>query len=161
MSHRATPASRAEFKYFTEVTTRWGDQDPYGHVNNVVYYSYCEAAISEFLVARGTLDITGSPVIGLIVNSGCTYFSPIEFPGRIAVGVRISHLGNSSARYEVALFRGDEAHASAVAHIVYVYVERASNMSVAIPEAVRAELYSLTGEACQNTHDQEERAIIN
>ncbi|RWU23029.1 thioesterase [Pseudomonas alkylphenolica] len=161
MSNRATPASRAEFKYFTEVTTRWGDQDPYGHVNNVVYYSYCEAAISEFLVARGTLDITGSPVIGLIVNSGCTYFSPIEFPGRIAVGVRISHLGNSSARYEVALFRGDDVHASAVAHIVYVYVERSSNVSVPIPAAVRAELHSLTDDARLGTAAQAEPANIN
>lgn len=147
MSNRARPASREEFNYFSEVTTRWGDQDPYGHVNNVVYYAYCEAAISEFLVAQGTLDITASPVIGLIVNSGCTYFSPIEFPGRITVGVRISHLGNSSARYEVALFRDQDTQASAVAHIVYVYVERASNLSVPIPEAVRGVLLSLTDEA--------------
>lgn len=122
---------------------RWGDHDSYGHVNNVVYYSYCESAITAFLVEQGTLDIADSPVIGLIVNSGCTYFSSIGFPDQVTVAMKISHLGNSSARYELALFRNDESEASAVAHIVYVYVDRASNRSVPIPNTIRAVLATL------------------
>jgi len=125
--------------------TRWGDHDSYGHVNNVVYYSYCESAITAFLVEQGTLDIAGSPVIGLIVNSGCSYFAPMGFPDRISVGMTISRLGNSSARYELALFRNDEPQACAAAHIVYVYVDRASNTPVPIPATIRAVLATLTG----------------
>jgi acyl-CoA thioester hydrolase len=144
MSSKIDRPRRDEFRRFTQMPTRWGDHDSYGHVNNVVYYSYCESAISEFLVEQGTLDIASSPVIGLIVNSGCTYFSPIGFPDRINVGMKISHLGNSSARYELALFRNDEREAAAAAHIIYVYVDRASNTSVPIPEAVRTVLASIT-----------------
>jgi len=125
--------------------TRWGDHDSYGHVNNVVYYSYCESAITAFLVEQGTLDIAGSPVIGLIVNSGCSYFAPMGFPDRISVGMTISRLGNSSARYELALFRNDEPQACAAAHVVYVYVDRASNTPVPIPATIRAVLATLTG----------------
>ena len=145
MSDHVNRSNRAEYRHFTQITTRWGDQDPYGHINNVVYYSYCEAAISAFLVEQGTLDIASSPVVGLIVNSSCTYFSPLEFPDRINVGMRISYLGNSSARYELGLFRNDETVASAVAHIVYVYVDRVSNASVNIPPPVRSTLARLAG----------------
>jgi acyl-CoA thioester hydrolase len=144
MSSKVDRPRRNEFRRFTQMLTRWGDHDSYGHVNNVVYYSYCESAISEFLVEQGTLDIASSPVIGLIVNSSCTYFSPIGFPDRINVGMKISRLGNSSARYELALFRNDEQEAAAAAHIIYVYVDRASNVSVPVPDAVRTVLATLT-----------------
>lgn len=143
MSNKLKRPCREEFRYFTQMPTRWGDHDSYGHVNNVVYYSYCESAITAFLVEQGTLEIASSPVIGLIINSGCTYFAPIGFPDQVNVGMRISHLGNSSARYELALFRNDEQEAAAAAHIVYVYVDRASNTSVPIPEAVRIVLARL------------------
>jgi acyl-CoA thioester hydrolase len=132
--------SRAAFRHFTQVPTRFGDNDAYGHVNNVAYYGYCETAITTFLVEQGTLDIASSPVIGLIVNSGCSYFAPLGFPDRVEVGMKIAHLGNSSARYELALFRNDEPLAAAAAHVVYVYVERASNTSVPIPGRVRDKL---------------------
>jgi acyl-CoA thioester hydrolase len=144
MSGKIDRPRRDEFHRFTQMPTRWGDHDSYGHVNNVVYYSYCESAISEFLVEQGTLDIASSPVIGLIVNSSCTYFSPIGFPDRINVGMKISHLGNSSARYELALFRNDDQEAAAAAHIIYVYVDRASNVAVPVPDAVRMVLATLT-----------------
>jgi acyl-CoA thioester hydrolase len=143
MSNKLKRPCREAFRYFTQMPTRWGDHDSFGHVNNVVYYSYCESAITAFLVEQGTLEIATSPVIGLIVNSGCTYFAPIVFPDQVNVGMRISHLGNSSARYELALFRNDEQEAAAAAHIVYVYVDRASNTSVPMPEAVRTVLARL------------------
>ncbi|WP_150767439.1 acyl-CoA thioesterase [Pseudomonas fluorescens] len=144
MSTRVERPRRDQFRRFTHMPTRWGDQDAYGHVNNVVYYSYCESAITAFLVEQGTLDVASSPVIGLIVNSSCSYFAPICFPDQVSVGMRISHLGNSSARYELALFRNDEHEAAAAAHIVYVYVDRASNTSVPIPQTVRTALARIT-----------------
>lgn len=143
MSGKVARPRREQFLRFSQMPTRWSDHDSYGHVNNVVYYSYCESAITEFLVEQGTLDIAGSPVIGLIVNSGCTYFSSIVFPDRVSVGLRIARLGSSSARYELALFRNDEEEASAAAHIVYVYVDRASHTSVPIPPAIRRVLATL------------------
>ena len=145
MSGKVARPSREAFRRFCQMPTRWGDHDSYGHVNNVVYYSYCESAITAFLVEQGTLDIAGSPVIGLIVNSGCSYFAPMGFPDRISVGMTISRLGNSSARYELALFRNDEPQACAAAHVVYVYVDRASNTPVPIPATIRAVLATLTG----------------
>ncbi|MNR29158.1 Thioesterase superfamily protein [compost metagenome] len=123
--------------------TRWGDHDSYGHVNNVVYHSYYESAVSLFLVEEGTLDIASSPVIGLIVENCCTYFSSVGFPDRITVGMRIAKLGNSSARYELALFRNDEEEASAAGYIVYVYVDRSTNQSATIPDSVRTALLKL------------------
>lgn len=140
MSKKVKRPCRDEFRHFTRMPTRWGDNDAFGHVNNVVYYSYCESAITAFLVEQGTLDIASSPVIGLIVNSGCTYFAPIVFPEQVTVAMRVSQLGNSSVRYELALFRNDEHEAVAAAHIVYVYVDRASNTSVSIPPNVRTAL---------------------
>ncbi|TDF86630.1 thioesterase family protein [Pseudomonas sp. H9] len=143
MSNKRTAPHREQFRHFTTMSTRWGDNDAYGHVNNVVYYSYCEAAITAYLIEQGTLEIASSPVIGLIVNSGCDYFSSIGFPDRVTVAMKIAHLGNSSARYELALFRNDEQVAAAAAHIVYVYVDRVSNTSVSMPEHVRAALAKL------------------
>jgi acyl-CoA thioester hydrolase len=128
---------RSDFRRFYPITTRWGDHDSYGHVNNVVYHSYSEAAVSQFLVEEGTLDIASSPVIGLIVENGCTYFASLHFPDRVSVGVRIARLGNSSLRYELAVFREDDDEASAAGYIVYVYVDREDNRPTPIPDAVR------------------------
>lgn len=137
MSEKARRPRRSDFRRFYPITTRWGDHDSYGHVNNVVYHSYYESAVSRFLVEEGTLNIASSPVIGLIAENCCTYFSSINFPDRISVGVRIARLGNSSLRYELAVFRDEEEEASAAGYIVYVYVDRASNRPSPIPEAVR------------------------
>lgn len=105
MSEKVRRPRRSDFHRFYPITTRWGDHDSYGHVNNVVYHSFYEAAVSRFLVEEGTLDIGTSPVIGLIVENCCTYFSSISFPDCVSVGIRIARLGNSSLRYELAVFR--------------------------------------------------------
>ena len=144
MPLKAYRPRREEFRRFYTIGTRWGDHDSYGHVQNVVYYSFFDSAISHFLVEQGTLDIDNSPVIGLIVESSCTFFSPITFPEQVTVGLRIAHLGTSSARYELGIFRNDETEVSALGYVVYVYVDRASNKPVAIPELVREELRTLT-----------------
>lgn len=140
MTRRSRPPLRADYLRFYDITTRWGDHDSYGHVHNVVYYSFFDSAISQFLVESGTLDIGGSPVIGLIVASNCTYFSSITFPQQVRIGLRIAHLGNSSARYELGVFCDDQDEASACGEVVYVYVERASRRSASIPATVRDEL---------------------
>ncbi|MGH8437553.1 MAG: acyl-CoA thioesterase [Pseudomonas sp.] len=144
MSEKPYRPCREDFRRFYTLGTRWGDHDSYGHVQNVVYYSFFDSAISQFLVEQGTLDIDSSPVIGLIVESSCTFFSSITFPDQVTVGLRIAHLGSSSARYELGNFRNDQTEVSALGYVVYVYVDRASNKSTAIPELVRAELRTLT-----------------
>lgn len=137
MSEKARRPRRSDFRRFYPITTRWGDHDSYGHVNNVVYHSYYESAVSRFLVEEGTLDIASSPLIGLIVENCCTYFASIRFPERITVGIRIAKLGTSSLRYELAVFREDDEDASAAGYIVYVYVERTGNQPSPIPAPVR------------------------
>lgn len=144
MSKQPYRPCREDFRRFYTIGTRWGDHDSYGHVQNVVYYSFFDSAISYFLVEQGTLDIDSSPVIGLIVESSCTFQSPITFPDQVTVGLRIAHLGTSSARYELGIFRNDEPRVSALGYVVYVYVDRASNKPVAIPESVREQLRTLT-----------------
>lgn len=143
MSSQKVRPRREDFVCTYAITTRWADHDSYGHVQNVVYYSFFDSAISQFLVERGTLDIGNSPVIGLIVASSCEFFASITFPDRVTVGLRIAHLGNSSARYELGVFRNDEEEACASGEVVYVYVDRDSRRSASIPAAVRDELASL------------------
>lgn len=143
MSERKPLPRRDDFVCFYDITTRWADHDSYGHVQNVVYYSFFDSAISQFLVERGTLDIGNSPVIGLIVASNCTFFASITFPDRVHVGLRIAHMGNSSVRYELGVFRNDEEEASASGEVVYVYVDRDSRRSANVPAAVRDVLAEL------------------
>ena len=140
-------AKRSQFPHFLSIPTRWMDNDVYGHVNNVVYYSYFDTAVNEFLIARGVLDIHRGEVVGFVVDSGCAYFSSISFPDTIHAGIRVSKLGNSSVRYEIALFRNDDELPCAAGHFVHVYVDRASNRSVAIPEPVRAVLAGIASVA--------------
>ena len=136
-------ANRSQFPHFLSIPTRWMDNDVYGHVNNVVYYSYFDTAVNEFLIARGVLDIHRGEVVGFVVDSGCAYFSSISFPDVIHAGSRAAKLGNSSVRYEIALFRNDDPLPCAAGHFVHVYVERATNRAVPIPAAVRAVLASI------------------
>lgn len=142
-----TPSSRADYPCFTEMRTRWSDNDSYGHVNNVVYYAFFDTAVNQHLIERGVLDIARSPAVGLVIETRCRYFSPIGFPDRVAVGLKVVHLGSSSVRYEIGLFRNDADAASAVGSFVHVYVDRASNRPVPIPAEVRAVLESLRGSA--------------
>ncbi|HBZ05927.1 MAG TPA: thioesterase [Massilia sp.] len=119
------------------------DNDSYGHVNNVNYYSFFDTAVNRYLVDRGVLDIHKDDIVGFVVETGCSYFSSISFPDLIHVGVRVAKLGNSSVRYEIALYRNDDGLPAAAGHFVHVYVDRRSNKSVPIPDAVRAILQTL------------------
>lgn len=119
------------------------DNDAYRHVNNVVYYSFFDTAVNRYLIEQGALDIERSPVIGLVVETTCRYFSPLAFPDRLEAGVRVSRLGTSSVRYEVAIFREGDELASAQGHFVHVYVGRETKRPVALPDALRAALLPL------------------
>jgi acyl-CoA thioester hydrolase len=119
------------------------DNDVYGHVNNVNYYSFFDTAVNRFLIERGVLDIHEGQVVGFVVETSCSYFSSIAFPDTVHVGVRVAKLGNSSVRYELALYRNDEAFPAAAGHFVHVYVDRRSNRPVPIPDATRAVLQTL------------------
>lgn len=136
-------APRSAFPHFLAIPTRWIDNDSYGHVNNVQYYSFFDTAVNQFLVARGVLDIHADQVVGLVVDTGCSYFSSVSFPDIVHVGMRVAKLGNSSVRYELAIFRNDEQVPAAAGHFVHVYVDRGSNQPVPIRAAVRSVLASI------------------
>jgi acyl-CoA thioester hydrolase len=136
-------APRSAFPHFIAIPTRWMDNDSYGHVNNVQYYSYFDTAVNQFLIARGLLDIHADEVVGMVVDSGCSYFSSVSFPDTVHVGMRVAKLGNSSVRYELAIFRNDEEAPAAAGHFVHVYVDRGSNQAVPIPAPVRKVLETL------------------
>lgn len=138
---RDTP--RSAFPHMVALPTRWMDNDSYGHVNNVNYYSFFDTAVNRYLIDRGVLDIHKDDIVGFVVETGCSYFSSISFPDLIHVGVRVAKLGNSSVRYEIALYRNDDALPAAAGHFVHVYVDRRSNKSVPIPESARAVLQPL------------------
>lgn len=129
--------TRAGYKHFLAVPTRWLDNDCYGHVNNVVYYAYFDTVINEYLIREGGLDIHDGAVIGVAVETFCRFHRSLSFPEVVDVGLRVGHLGNSSVRYEIGLFRKDEAKPAATGHFVHVFVERASQKPVAIPPALR------------------------
>lgn len=133
----ATP-SRSDFPHFLAIPTRWMDNDVYGHVNNVVYYSYFDTVINEHLIRDGGLDIHDGSVVGYCVESQCRYLAPLAFPETIDAGLRVGHLGKSSVRYEIALFRRGEAAPAAVGHFVHVFVAREENRPTAIPHGIRA-----------------------
>ena len=128
---------RSDYRRFQAISTRWMDNDVYGHVNNVVYYSFFDTAVNAHLIEQGVLDPATSPVIGLVVETGCRYAAPITFPDRVDAGVRVARIGTSSIRYEVGLFRNDEPDAAAFGHFTHVYVNRETRRPVPIPEAVR------------------------
>jgi acyl-CoA thioester hydrolase len=144
VADEASTETRARYAYFVEITTRWLDNDVYGHVNNVTYYSYFDTAANLYLIERGGLDIHTSPVIGLVVESKCVYRAPIAFPDRVTAGLRVDRLGNRSVTYGIGIFRADEDVAAAHGHFVHVFVERASRAPTAIPASLRAVLELLT-----------------
>lgn len=143
---RQQPEPREAYPYYLEISTRWMDNDVYGHVNNVVYYSYFDTVVNRYLIDEGVLDIENSPVIGFAVESRCNYFSPMAFPDTIAAGLRIGRLGSSSARYEIGLFRNAETLASARGHFVHVYVDRSTGRPCPIPEDMRRVLERISPE---------------
>lgn len=134
---------RSEYRHFTTLTTRWSDNDSYHHLNNVVYYSLFDTAVNEALIRAGLLDVRNSPTVGLVVETGCRYFEPLAFPDAVEAGLRVSHIGRSSVRYDIGLFRKDAPDAAAQGHFVHVYVDRESNRPVDIPLDVRRFLETL------------------
>ncbi|HEY4253345.1 MAG TPA: thioesterase family protein [Roseomonas sp.] len=141
---KAPIGTRADYRRFVALDTRWMDNDVYGHVNNVVYYSYFDTAVAHFLIAEGVLDIASSPVVGLVVETQCRYLAPIAFPDRITCGLRCGRVGTSSVRYELAIFRNEEDAASAEGHFVHVYVDRATQKTpTPMPDALRQALTTL------------------
>ena len=143
MNARPQPHRRSDYRFFDRITTRWMDNDSYRHVNNVTYYSYFDTAVSRLLITGGVLDIARSPVVGLVVETQCRYFSPIAFPDDVHAGVRVGRLGTSSVTYEVGLFRNDADAASAQGHFTHVYVARESSRPTPLPDALRALLQPL------------------
>lgn len=143
MSERPAPERRAAYVHFDRITTRWMDNDMYRHVNNVVYYSYFDTVVNKLLIERGVLDVAAGAVVGLVVETQCRYFRPISFPDVVAAGVRVGHLGTSSVRYEIALFRNEEDEAAAQGHFVHVYVDRTSHRPMQLPQDLRALLAAL------------------
>ena len=140
---RALPEVRSAYKHFLPIATRWMDNDAYGHVNNVIYYSYFDTVVNEYLISQGALDIAKSPVIGLVVETGCSYFASIAFPEKIVAGLRVAKIGNSSVRYEVALFREADEQAAAQGHFVHVYVDRATLRPQALAKMLKVALLKL------------------
>ena len=134
---------RDEYRHFQPITTRWHDNDVYGHVNNVIYYSFFDSAVNTYLIEEGGLDIHGGDVVGFVVSSSCDYFASVAFPERIEVGLRVAKLGNSSVQYELGIFKQGEVQACAAGRFVHVFVDRASNRPTSIPESLRAALARL------------------
>jgi acyl-CoA thioester hydrolase len=135
---------RDQYPRFTAVELRWMDNDIYGHVNNALYYAFFDTAINQYLIAEGGLDIVNSSVIAFTVESQCQYLRPISFPGSIDVGLRVGKLGNSSVRYELAIFKQGEAQAAAAGYFVHVFVNRETQRPVTIPDEIRSALARLS-----------------
>ena len=133
---------REHYGYFLPITTRWADNDIYGHVNNVVYYAYFDTIANSFLIERGGLDIHHGELVGFIVNSRCDYFSPVQFPDQLEGGFRVNRLGNSSVEYGIAIFKRGEAEACAAGTFTHVFVRRADNQPVRIGGQLREALQS-------------------
>jgi acyl-CoA thioester hydrolase len=145
MTDRAKPQPepRANYRAFRDLTTRWEDNDVYGHVNNVVYYSWFDTAVNAHLIEQGALDIHRGAVIGLVVETQCNYFAPVEFPQLIEAGIRVAHLGRSSVRYEVGIFVKGEQMTAAKGHFIHVYVDRDNRRPAELPMNLKNVLETL------------------
>src|SRR5262245_21646274 len=135
--------TRALYSYFRSIATRWMDNDAYGHVNNVTYYSYFDTVVNEHLIREGGLDIANDPVVGLVVETSCTFAKSLTFPECIDAGMRVARLGTTSVTYEIGLFREGDDQPAATGRFVHVWVDRATRRPVAIPPAIRAALQPL------------------
>ena len=135
--------TRADYRHFLAIQSRWNDMDRYGHVNNMVYYGYMDTVVTDFIIRKGGLDTAVSPVAGLVIESQCRYHRPISFPDMIEAGLRVGKLGNSSVRYEVGIFTQGEEAIAAHGHFIHVYVTRADNRPTPIPAGIRKALEPL------------------
>ena len=134
--------SRGAYKVFRPITTRWSDNDVYGHVNNVVYYSWFDSAVNAYLIEKGALDIHQGSTIGLVVETQCNYFAPLAFPQAVQAGIRVAKLGRSSVRYEIGIF-GEGEFTAAKGHFIHVYVDQITRKPVALPPALKTVLETL------------------
>jgi acyl-CoA thioester hydrolase len=140
MSDRKPPGTRAAYRHFMQIPTRWMDNDAYGHVNNVAYLSFADTAVNRYLLDAGGLDYHRAAVIGLVAETFCRYHRAITYPETVEAGLRVGHLGRTSVRYEIGLFVAGEDTARADAHLVHVWVDRTANASATIPDDIRAAL---------------------
>jgi acyl-CoA thioester hydrolase len=145
MSGRKQRLRRDDFHLFRPIPTRWHDNDAIGHVNNVVYYSWFDTAVNAWLVEQGFLDIMASPVLGLVVETTCTYFESTAFPETVEAGLAVERLGSSSVTYRIGIFRAGNDQAAAQGLFTHVYVERATQRPVPIPAGLRAAMETLAG----------------
>jgi acyl-CoA thioester hydrolase len=140
---RPVPTTRADYPHFLSINTRWSDNDLYGHVNNVVYYSFFDTVVNEYLIRHGALDLEAGRTIGLVVETHCSYFASLAFPERIDAGLRVTRLGTTSVRYEVGIFSAGSQQPAAQGHFVHVYVDRDTRRPAPLPEALVAALKPL------------------
>jgi acyl-CoA thioester hydrolase len=133
----------ANYRYFLPIGTRWMDNDVYGHINNVTYYSYFDTVANHYLIAEGGLDIHASPVIALVVESTCSYHAPLAYPDQLRAGLRVDRLSTRSVTYGIAIFNDTDDHAAAHGHFVHVFVDRVTRKAVAIPDPIRAALAAI------------------
>ncbi|ODT08451.1 acyl-CoA thioesterase [Bosea beijingensis] len=143
MSERQPRLTRADFRVFRAIPTRWHDNDAYGHVNNVVYYGWFDTAVNAWLIENGFLDLAGSEIVGLVVETACTYFESVAFPETVEAGIAVERLGNSSVTYRIGIFRQGGAQAAAQGRFTHVYVERVDQKPVPIPAPLRGALVQL------------------
>ena len=134
---------RSAYKVFRTIGTRWMDNDVYGHVNNVVYYSWFDTAVNAYLIEQGALDIHLGETIGLVVETRCNYFSPLAFPQNVEAGIRVAKLGSSSVRYEVGLFAQGESLTAAKGHFIHVYVDKLTRRPQPLPLKLKTTLETL------------------
>ena len=134
---RATPQTRADFRHFMPIDTRWNDNDTYGHINNAVYYFYFDSVVNSYLIEQKVLDPKNSETIGLVAETGCTYFTPLSFPEKIKAGLRVRHVGTSSVVYEIGLFSAQANETAALGKFVHVYVDAKTRRPVNLPENLR------------------------
>ncbi len=138
------PAPRSAYRVFRTIGTRWMDNDAYGHVNNVVYYSWFDTAVNAHLIEQGVLDIHHGETIGLVIETQCNYFASLAFPQNVEAGLRVARMGTSSVRYEVGLFAQGEPMTAAKGHFVHVYVDSKTRRPVALPTPLKNVLEQLT-----------------
>ena len=135
---------RDHYRHFLTIPTRWMDNDVYGHVNNVVYYSFFDTVVNKFLIEQGQLDYSKGKVVGLVVETKCQYFAPIAFPDFVVAGIRVAHIGTSSVRYEIGLFKNDEDNPAAEGRFVHVYVTRSGNKPTPLSTQMRSVLAKIS-----------------
>ncbi|MES1926713.1 thioesterase family protein [Salinisphaera sp. T31B1] len=138
--------TRNEYRWFCDMPTRWMDNDVYGHVNNVTYYSYFDTVANRYLIELGGLDIHAAPVVGFVVESRCQYHAPVAFPEPLEAGIRVEHLGSRSVTYGIAIFKAGESSASAHGSFVHVFVARETGRAAPVPDDIRAALAAIAVE---------------